>query len=105
MPISGTPSSTEAAQSLKETTADQKYRLEQICWDQLATITRSKVQTRQEELMEQMANGEINSIPTETEIEQGVLNDLLSKIQSEKTSDQIEDVKEELAKHLDNKAI
>lgn len=90
----------EAYAKIPSLTKDQRFQLEQVCWEHLTTILQARVQARKEEMFEKLANGEIQEPASINEIEQEVLGEFLAQIESVKTSEQIADVKEELAKHI-----
>lgn len=90
----------EAYAKIPSLTNDQRFQLEQVCWEHLATILQARIQAKKEEMFEKLANGEIQVPASINEIEQEVVGEFLAQIESVKTSEQIADIKEELVKHI-----
>lgn len=90
----------KALEKLPTMNADEKFRLEQICWKTLMNICKVRTQTRfEEEIQKTAKEGRTDKIDMAA-IEDQVLNELLQQIVNVETETQIEEVKKMLRENI-----
>lgn len=87
----------EATQKLSEMTDDQKFRLEQICWENLRDWYLLRVEAEKEKMITEMAQETTTYEPGDFEqTKDRILTELLSKVEEVKTDQQLKEMKKEL---------
>lgn len=80
---------------------DQKARLSQVCWENIARRYEAKAQLEYDHMLEEMANGEKQYSPQDfTLIEERMISGMLAEIDNVKSKDQIQEVKEGIQQYV-----
>lgn len=95
----------DALANIEKLNEDQKFRLSQVCWENIASQYENKARLEYEDMLEEMASGQ-KSYPPEAfaQLDDKIVTELLKVIQTELTEEQLTEVKGELQKHLDKSA-
>lgn len=85
----------------KSLTAGQKYKISRICWRLLATTFNTRLKTKEEEMLKEMAEGISNYNKKDFQrAEDEVIADFLIKMDNVKTKENMVAVKSQLQKTL-----
>ncbi|MBI4100660.1 hypothetical protein HY439_02865 [Candidatus Microgenomates bacterium] len=90
----------DALANLDKMNEEQKLRLSQICWENIASSCENEMKSEYEKTLEEMAEGQEHSPEDFKLIEEKVITSLLAKIEGLETQQAVTDVKEEIQQHL-----
>jgi hypothetical protein len=95
----------EAIEKLPLMTDDQKFQIEQICWENLRDWYQLRFQEEKEKMLTEMAQEIADYKPEDFEqAKDRILNELLVKIEEVKTNDELAKMKDVLKTNLQVKS-
>lgn len=101
--ISNIPPKTkeDAIKNIDSLNEDQKARLSQVCWESIYLMYENKARLEYDRMLEEMASGEKKYSPDDfNAIDDKIIADLLSRLDTTETQEELTKVKGELREVL-----
>lgn len=94
----------DALKNIDTLNEDQKARLTQVCWESISLMYENKARLDFDRMLEEMANGEKEYSPSDfAAIDDKIISDILLRLDSLQTKEELEQVKETLKQYIKDK--
>ena len=94
----------DALKNIDTLNEDQKARLSQVCWESISLMYENKARLDYDRMLEEMANEEKEYSPSDfAAIDDKIISDILLRLDSLQTKEELESAKKDLQQIINNK--